>query len=429
MKQFLTENNATATDSFDSFNDDLHCMSGLNSTLKKCQSLITLQRIMILRSNTNYENNEKEKKDLEKHFVMDIDITKKQNPEVINSRLHNFFNMNNYQQNIKKHALKKDISKIYLGINDDKDNKDDELLEYNFKKREKKKEGLMFLKNFFGQLKTVKDKSYKKRDKSKEKLINLNKFEKYYYHSKDKEIENVKDEEINLLLNKLKRKYSPQKLKDEKTKLDETKNTKVKFLTEINQNNSYIFNKKIKNKLERQNLFKYNYHLNELSRKLDREKKNNINNKTNNNFLFPKIKSTYEIENNKSNTIMVEHKINKSEIKNIKGTISDKNIFNKNKVKINKGINKNKIYLEQLKSIYKNDNKKKYITINNNSKNFDMPELLKYREKPLFRKNNQLFFSPLHYSKYEQMKEIRDKLTGVTGLMDKEVFAVYNKNI
>ena len=131
----------------------------------------------------------------------------------------------------------------------------------------------MFLKNFFGQLKTVKDKSYKKRDKSKEKLINLNKFEKYYYHSKDKEIENVKDEEINLLLNKLKRKYSPQKIKDEKTKLDETKNTKVKFLTEINQNNSYIFNKKIKNKLERQNLFKYNYHLNELSRKLDREKK------------------------------------------------------------------------------------------------------------------------------------------------------------
>ena len=139
MKQFLTENNATATDSFDSFNDDLHSLSGLNSTLKKCQSLITLQRIMILRSNTNYENNEKEKKDLEKHFVMDIDITKKQNPEVINSRLHNFFNMNNYQQNIKKHALKKDISKIYLGINDDKDNKDDELLEYNFKKREKKK--------------------------------------------------------------------------------------------------------------------------------------------------------------------------------------------------------------------------------------------------------------------------------------------------
>ena len=80
MKQLLTENNATATDSFDSFNENLHCISGLNSTLKKCQSLITLQRIMILRSNSNYENNEKEKKDLEKHFVMDIDITKKQNP-------------------------------------------------------------------------------------------------------------------------------------------------------------------------------------------------------------------------------------------------------------------------------------------------------------------------------------------------------------
>ena len=57
-----------------------------------------------------------------------------------------------------------------------------------------------------------------------------------------------------------------------------------------------------------------------------------------------------------------------------------------------------------------------------------MPQLLKYKEKPLFKKNNQLFFSPLHYSKYTQMKEIKDKLVGI-GFLDREVFAIYNKNI
>ena len=64
--------------------------------------------------------------------------------------------MNNYEKNIKKVAWQKDLSKIYLGLNDDKDNKNNEFAEYNFEKREKKKEGLMFLKNFFGQMKSVK---------------------------------------------------------------------------------------------------------------------------------------------------------------------------------------------------------------------------------------------------------------------------------
>ena len=436
MRNILTENKAT--DSFDSYNDDLHSRSELNSTLKKCQSLILLQRKMIRRANLRLEEGEKEKialeKELEKGYVIDIDITKKQNPEVINNRLKNYFNMNNYEKNIKKEAKTKDSSHIYLGINDGKDNKEDEFLEYNFKKRVKKKDRLIFLKQFFGQLKTVKDKSYKKRDKSKEKLLNLNKFEKYYFHSKDKDNKYnyfINDEEINFIFNKLKRKYSPQKLIEEKQ--DKIKNNKINFLTEISSNNSYNFNNKIKNNFKRQNLFQSNYHLTELSHKFNIEKKknkNNINNKTNNKNLFPKIKSTYDIEKNKSNTIMADYKISKSQIKNIKGNISDKNIFNNNnKIKLNKSINKNKTYLERLKSIYKNDNKTKYIDINNKSKNFEMPELLKYKEKPLFKKNNQLFFSPLHYSKYEQMREIRDRLTGATGLMDKEVFAVYNKNI
>ena len=215
MRNILTENNAT--DSFDSYNDDLHSRSELNSTLKKCQSLILLQRKMIRRANLRLEEGEKEKialeKELEKGYVIDIDITKKQNPEVINNRLKNFFNMNNYEKNIKKEAKTKDSSHIYLGINDGKDNKEDEFLEYNFKKRVKKKDRLIFLKQFFGQLKTVKDKSYKKRDKSKEKLLNLNKFEKYYFHSKDKDNKYnyfINDEEINFIFNKLKRKYSPQ---------------------------------------------------------------------------------------------------------------------------------------------------------------------------------------------------------------------------
>ncbi len=105
---------------------------------------------------------------------------------------------------------------MYLGIDDEKDNKDSQFFEYNFEKREKKKEGLMFLKNFFGQLKSVKQDKYKKKEKSKEKIIHLNKYEKYYFHTRENERKKVNEEELNFILNKLKVKYSPQKVKEEK---------------------------------------------------------------------------------------------------------------------------------------------------------------------------------------------------------------------
>ena len=427
MDKILSDNNLT--DSHDSVNDNLHTKSELNSTLKKCQSLITLQRIMILRSNPDSKPIDKEKiKDLENNYKMEIDITKKQNPEVINDKLKKFFNMNNYEKNIKKVAWQKDLSKIYLGLNDDKDNKNNEFAEYNFEKREKKKEGLMFLKNFFGQLKSVKkDKFSKKKDKSKEKVINLNKYEKYYFHNRNKEKKHIDNEELDMLLNRLKIKYSPQKKLDEKMAIENNKNNNNKFLTEIN-NSSYNFNDKIqKNDFRKQKLFYSNYHLNEFSKKFMTE--NNKNNKIiNNKLFFPKIKSSYDIEKSKSKTIVADNRANKNKVKNIKVTVSGKNIF-KNQIKLSKGINRNKTYLEQLKNIYKGENKDRHRELNNNFNNFEMPELLIYKEKPLFKKNNQLFFSPLHFSKYEQMRDIRDKLTGVTGLMDKEVFNVYNKNI
>ena len=422
MKKLLTDNNLT--DSHDSRNDNLHSSSELNSTLKKCQSLITLQRIMIIRANPETKLTDKERMiALEKNYKLDIDITKKQNPEVINQRLKKFFNMNNYERNIKKVAWKKDLSKIYLGLNDDKDNKDNEFAEYNFEKREKKKDRLMFLKNFFGQLKSVKKgKIQKKRDKSKENLLNLNKYEKYYYHNQDKYNKKVNEEELDLIFNRLKTKYSPQKINDGNDGDNVAfKNCEINFITEVNNNTNFNFKDKLKkNNFRRQNLFNSKYHLNKFTPKFKTE---------NNKFSFPKIKNSCETGKTKSKTITVENKMSKIPIKNIKTNISDKSIFNKNHLRLTKGINKNKTYLEQLKNIYKCDSKNKYRTITNENNNFEMPDLLIYKEKPLFKKNNQLFFSPLHYSKYEQMKEIRDKLNIVYGLTDKEVFAVYNKNI
>ena len=422
MKKLLTDNNLT--DSHDSMNDNLHSSSELNSTLKKCQSLITLQRIMIIRANPETKLTDKERMiALEKNYKLDIDITKKQNPEVINQRLKKYFNMNNYERNIKKVAWKKDLSKIYLGLNDDKDNKDNEFAEYNFEKREKKKDRLIFLKNFFGQLKSVKKgKIHKKRDKSKENLLNLNKYEKYYYHNQDKYNKKVNEEELDLIFNRLKTKYSPQKINDGNDGDNVAfKNCEINFITEVNNNTNFNFKDKLKkNNFRRQNLFNSKYHLNKFTPKFKTE---------NNKFSFPKIKNSCETGKTKSKTITVENKMSKIPIKNIKTNISDKSIFNKNHLRLTKGINKNKTYLEQLKNIYKCDSKNKYRTITNENNNFEMPDLLIYKEKPLFKKNNQLFFSPLHYSKYEQMKEIRDKLNIVYGLTDKEVFAVYNKNI
>lgn len=431
MEKLLTDINFT--DSYDSFNDNLHSSSELNSTLNKCQSLINLQRQMIRRANPESNMIDKEKmKNLEKKYELDIDITKKENAEVINHRMKKFFNMNNYEGHIKKVAWKKDLSKIYLGLGDDKDNKDLEFEEYNFKKREKKKERLMFLRNFFGQLKSVKVEK-KKLDKSKENLIYLNKYEKNYYHSKDKSNDikiKINEKDLDLIVDRLKLKYSPEKINNESKNREIILNNNYNNLTEIN-NNSSIFNEKNKKNIYKiQNLFNSKYHLTELSKKFIKENyKNNIVNS--NRYLFPKIKYSHKSEKKKSNTLMAENRVNRNQIKNMKINVSDKNIFNKNKIqfRLGKGFNRNKTYLEQLKNIYKSRSKKKIRIINNKSNNYEMPELLTYKEKPLFKKNNQLFFSPLHYSKYEQMKEIRDRLTGITGLMDKEVFTVYNKNI
>ena len=435
MKKLLTDSNIS--DSNDSYHDNLKTKSELNTTLKKCQSLMTLQKMMIIRADPNLTLAEIEKNiSIEKKYNLDVDITNKNNSEFINKKIKHYFNMSNYEQNIKKEAWKKDLSKIYLGLNNDKDNKEGEYEEYNFERREKKKNDLMFLRNFFGQLKSVKkDKAYKLKDKSRENPLYLNRYEKYYFKDNDKK--EINEEDLNLLLNKLKIKYSPEKQKDEYKTINIDKNNK-KYLTEISNNTNFNYNDKIKtNNFKRRNLFNSHYHLNQITKRLKKDNQNNNNNNRytlNDKNFFPKITNNYDINKNKSKTIVNEHRANRNGIKNIKVTISDKNIFdkNKNQQKFFKGINRNKTYLEKLKKIYKSDSNNKYRTININNinkiNNFEMPKLLKYREKPLFKKNNQLFFSPMHYSKYEQMKEIRDKLIGI-GFLDNEVFAVYNKNI
>ena len=57
-----------------------------------------------------------------------------------------------------------------------------------------------------------------------------------------------------------------------------------------------------------------------------------------------------------------------------------------------------------------------------------MPKLLEDRKITLFKKNNKLVLSPLHFSKFEQMNEIKNKLVKA-GILDKEIFKIYNKNV
>ena len=229
----------TDTDLDDSYQDDLHSMSDLNSTLKKCQSLILLQKKMIKKNDSKNEND----KNSANLNDLDVDITKKENEDVINSRIRHFFNVNNYEQSIKKEAWKKDISKMFLGLNNNnanidgiENNNENEYAElpYNFEDRERKKEGLIFLKNFFGQMKSVKNK-FKKKDKSKETPLKLNKYEKYYFQDKIKK--KITDEEINFILYKLRQRYSPKKIKNEKEKKIRITNT----LTEVNNINRQAF--------------------------------------------------------------------------------------------------------------------------------------------------------------------------------------------
>ena len=440
----------------DSYTDNLRSISKLSSTLKKCQSLITKNKMLFHINNSQSGKDDSE--DLYQKYNLDVDITKKENDDFINKRMKLFFNLENYEQNIKKETWKKDITKMFLGLNNNDNNivgnsnneNGNELGEYNFEKRENKKEGLMFLKNFFKQMKSIKKNKLKK-DIKKERAIKLNKNDNYNYNYNDKHFfeKKINDEEINFLINKLRNRYSPKKPKEENK--NEKKNEIINSLTESNVNkNSISISDKIKDDLGKKSLFHPLKSINQTNQRFNTE--NNYNEKNNNlndKFSFPKIKNSfstnryntinnekiknvknsYDNSRNRYNTISNDYQnrkrpyniMKKGEVKNIKGNISDKNMINKSKV-----INRNKIYLDQLKQIYKSKSNNKYKTLNKNNGKFEIPKLLHFRDMPLIKKNNQYFFSPLHYSKYAQMKGIRDKLIGI---FDKEVFAIYNKNI
>jgi hypothetical protein len=373
-----------------------------------------------------------------KKYDLDFDYTKKENSENINRRLKNYFNLENYEQNIKNQAWKKDLSKMFLGLNNNNDNFDyvekneNDFGEYNFEKRENKKEGLIFLRNFFGRMKSAKrdkNKVYRK-ERSKDNLLRLNRVGDSYHHDKDKYIKMISDEELNLLFNKLKIKYSPQKSTDESGESrSENKNILYDSMTE--RNSQINFNTKAKLIIfKKNNNSNSKYHLNKIGIKLNTENNDIVyNNSRRSKYLFPKIKN-YSIEEKKVYNTNRENKLKRisfknkesSETKNIKVNVSDNSILTKNK---NKEINRNKSYLEQLKEIYKSKKLKDiYKTVNNReninkTNNFEIPKLIQYKEKPLIKKNNQLFFSALHYSKYQEMKGIRDKLIKN---LDNEVF-------
>ena len=368
-----------------SIDDIIHKRSEFNSTLKKCQSLINLQRMIII-NQYNIQNT----KLLEK-FYLKADMTNKQSNDVINSRIKNIFNLNNYEQNIKSEAWQKDLSKIFLGLNDENKGKvENAYFEYNYNNRNKKKEGLIFIRNFFRKMKSAKKnknlfnkKNIKFTFEDRKNDINFLKFNSdndkimKSKEEKQKEEKEKKENEINNIWNKVKLKYNSS-LKE----INENEFNK-KLLTEINNNS-------LRN-IKEKKLFKSKY-INLTTEKNKKIKKN----------LFPKI----TLSN------------------------SSKKLFSGNN-KGTKGIYRNKTYNSKLQKIYNNDfNKKKYLTLNNEKTddNFDMPELLKHRKIPLFKKNNKIFLSPLHYSKYEQMSEIKNKLIKF-GFHDKDVFKIYNKNV
>lgn len=346
-------------------NEILHKKLGLNSTLKKCQSLIDLQRMMLIK-----EYNIKNQELFEKYYLND-DITNKQSNDVINSKIKNIFNMNNYEQNIKSEAWQKDTSKMFLGLNDENKGKSDNAyFEYNYSNRNKKKEGLIFIRNFFGKMKSAK-KVKNVYNKKTNKLFDKNIFEnykyRYKYNNKKEEKSKNKQKEVNKIWNQISHKYDHNFSSKEKKFNDKYFNN-IRLLTEIKNSKS---NKNFKNR------FKI--------------KKN----------IFPEI--------NTSN--------------------STKNIKNKKNLQISK-VYGNKTFNEKLQSIYIGENKYKYMTINTEekNKNFDMPELLEHKKIPLFKKNRKVFLSPLHYSKYEQMVEIKNQLIKI-GFHDKDVFKIYNKNV
>jgi len=340
-----------------SINDLIHRKLELSETFKKCQSLINMQRLMLIKE-YGVQNHHL----LEKYYLTG-DMTNKQSNEVINKRIKNIFNLNNYEQNIKKEAWQKDLTKMYLGLNDENKGKSENaFFDYNYNNRNKKKEGLIFIKNFFGKMKSAKKiKNLYNKKNSIIKSYQKNFFDKIKKNDdKNKKIitKEEKEKEMNKIWDTIKIKYNSS-FKD--INEQELHNRNINFLTEIN------------------NIKKKNF--------------------------FPKI----VISN------------------------STKEIFNK-KNKENKGIYRNKTYNEQLRNIYEGKYKKNnYRTLNSESnknaeKNFDMPELLQDKEINYFKKNNKNFLSPLHFSKYIQMNEIKNSLIK-EGFLDKDVFKICTKNI
>ena len=431
MESIFGDSNLTET-----YQNNLHSLSELNSTLKKCQSLIIMQKNLIGKNNSklNSDDHKSQSNINFKAYDSDIDNTKKENEIVRDNRIKHYFNIYNYEQKIKNETFKKDMSKTFLGLtfNDgninNNSNNDKEFSEfiYDFKNRKKQKEGLLFLKNFFSLMKLIKN-NKKKKDKSIGNPIKLNKFKKFFFQDNNKIKKKVMDKEINLILERIKIRYSPLKTKIKK------ENEKINSLTETSvnsNNNSYNYNNyKLKEKmkykiLRKKNSLNYNYN-NNINQRFNTENNDNKNKNNHNKYFFPKINNNSEIEKNIYNTISTEYSIKKTPTKNIGVNFSDNNIFNKKKI-----LNRNNSYFDKLKKIYKSKNKKKNtreeIINNNKINNFEMPKLLKFKEKPLFKKNNHIFFSPIHYDKYEQMRRIKDKILGI---YDKEVFKVYNQKI
>ena len=358
----------------ESINDMIRNKLELISTLKKCQSFMNMQRMMIIRG---YKI--KNEKVLEKYYLK-ADLTNKQSNDVINNQIKNIFNLNNYEQNIKSEAWHKDLNKMYLGLNDENKGKNDNaFFEYNYTNRNKKKEGLIFIRNFFGKMKNAKKiKNLYNKKNNNNNLYNINNIENKFFRIFKKNKKNSKnnnnkkeeksEEEVNKIWNTIQSKYNNNSNNNSLIKENNEINNDIKYLTEM-----------------------YN---------------NNINNK-------------YSIDNIKKRKLFRNKKIKKGFFPEITTSNSEKILFNKNKT-----------YNEQIKQIYIGKNKYQYMTLNkeNKNKNFDMPKLLEHKNYPLFKKNNQIFLSPLHYSKYEQMNEIRNKLIKV-GFLDKDVFKIYNKNV
>ena len=324
-----------------SINDLIHRKLELSETFKKCQSLINMQRLMLIKE-YGVQNHHL----LEKYYLTG-DMTNKQSNEVINKRIKNIFNLNNYEQNIKKEAWQKDLTKMYLGLNDENKGKSENaFFDYNYNNRNKKKEGLIFIKNFFGKMKSAK------------KIKNL-------YNKKNSIIKSYQ-----------KNFFDKMKKNDDKNKKIITKEEKEKEM----------------NKIWDTIKIKYNSSFKDISED-DLHKKN--------------IQFFTEINN-----------------------IRKKNLF-KIKSPISRNQKSNKTKNEKLKKVY--EGKYKYMTLNSESnklsrKNFEMPELLEERKIRLFKKNNKIFLSPLHFSKYVQMTEIKNNLIK-EGFLDKDVFKICNKKI